>query len=60
METHTITTYSLANEAFLRTYFPECVYGLTPSRSSKRESVKCYVLELKSQLIRNWVGWLFF
>ena len=36
VETHTITTYSLANEAFLRTYFPECVYGLTPSKKSKK------------------------
>jgi hypothetical protein len=36
METHTITTYSLANEAFLRTYFPECMYGLTPSKKSKK------------------------
>ena len=36
METHTITTYSLANEAFLRTYFPECVYGLTPSKKFKK------------------------
>ena len=39
METHTITTYSLANEAFLHTYFPECVYGLTPNKKFKRESV---------------------
>ena len=36
METHTITTYSLANEPFLRTYFPECVYGLTPSKKFKK------------------------
>ena len=36
VETHTVTTYSLANEAFLRTYFPECVYGLTPSKKSKK------------------------
>ena len=39
METHTITTYRLANEAFLRTYFPECVYGLTPNKKFKKR--KC-------------------
>jgi len=36
METHTITTYNLANEAFLRSYFPENVYGLTPNVKSKK------------------------
>ncbi len=36
METRTITTYSLVNEAFLRTYFPEFVYGLTPNKKFKR------------------------
>lgn len=47
METHIITTYSLANEAFFRTYFQSACMGLPLVRSSKRESVKCYVLELK-------------
>ena len=32
----TITTYSLVNEAFLRKYFPESVYGLTPVKKSKK------------------------
>ena len=36
METHTITTYRLASDKFLRTYFPESVYGLTPSIKFKR------------------------
>lgn len=39
METHTITTYRLASDKFLRTYFPESAYGLTPSMKFKRESV---------------------
>ena len=36
METHTITTYRLASDKFLRTYFPESAYGLTPSMKFKR------------------------
>ena len=36
METHTITTYRLASEKFLRTYFPESAYRLTPSMKFKR------------------------
>ena len=36
METHTITTYRLASDKFLRTYFPESAYGLTPSIKFKR------------------------
>jgi|GEM_PF-980387 hypothetical protein len=35
METHTITTYRLASDKFLRTYFPESAYGLTPNPSMK-------------------------
>ncbi len=40
MKTHTITTYSLANEAFLRTYFPESAYGLTPNKYLKSKKRK--------------------
>lgn len=36
METHTITTYRLASDKFLRTYFLESAYGLTPSMKFKR------------------------
>ena len=35
METHTITTYRLASEEFLRTYFPKSAYGLTPNKYIK-------------------------
>lgn len=40
METHTITTYRLASEEFIRSYFPECVYGLTPNQSMKSKKRK--------------------
>ncbi len=40
MKTNTITTYSLANEAFLRTYFPESAYGLTPNKYLKSKKRK--------------------
>ncbi len=40
MKTHTITIYSLANEAFLRTYFPESAYGLTPNKYLKSKKRK--------------------
>ena len=40
METHTITTYRLANEEFLRTYFPESAYGLTPNKYIKSQKSK--------------------
>lgn len=42
METHTITTYRLAREKFLCTYFSESACGLTSNqsmRSKKREKV---------------------
>ncbi len=40
METHTITTYRLASDKFLRTYFPESAYGLTPNPSMKSKRRK--------------------
>ncbi len=40
METHTITTYRLASEDFLRSYFPESAYGLTPNQSMKSKKRK--------------------
>lgn len=49
METHTITTYRLASDKFLRTYFPESAYGLTPNPSMKFKKEKALMIcsELK-------------
>lgn len=57
METHTITTYRLASDKFLRTYFPESAYGLTPNPSMKfkRESVNDLFRTEKSQLIHLFI-----
>lgn len=40
METHTITTYRLASEEFIRSYFPESAYGLTPNKYVKSKKKK--------------------
>ena len=39
METHTITTYRLASDKFLRTYFPESAYGLTIHEVQKEKAL---------------------
>lgn len=40
IETHTNRTYHFANEEFMRSYFPECVYGLSPNKDIKSKKRK--------------------
>lgn len=40
IETHTIKTYSIANEEFMRSYFPKCVYGLSSNKDMKSKKRK--------------------
>lgn len=52
METHTITTYSLANEAFLRTYFPECVWAYPFHKVQKEKKlIICYLFRTEKAIL---------